>query len=223
MNIQAKYLFRCSFLFSVLFLLLGFLLEFQYMENLDRLWGKHGYQFWDLDPFFIFLSFIGSRNFLYPAMLVVSIYLIFKRYHFAIMMVWVNIVGVRFINTCIKGIYQRERPSLEHLVDAHFYSFPSGHAMNSMATYGMLAFLFILIVQNWKIKIFAVLSASIIILMIGTSRIYLGVHYPLDVLAGYFAGAAWLTLLIGVWAKLKSNNHERDFLRMGISTEKWIK
>lgn len=193
------------------------------MESLDRQWGRYGYQFWDLDSFFIFLSFMGSRNFLYPAIFVVSIYLFIKRYHFAIIVVWVNILGVRFLNTCIKGIYQRERPSLEHLVDAPFYSFPSGHAMNSIATYGMLAFLFLLIVHNRKIKILSVFLASIIILLIGTSRIYLGVHFPLDVIAGYLAGAAWLTLLIGCWTKLKSRSHEENFMKMGIFSSKWIK
>lgn len=223
MKIQAKYLFRCSILFGLLFIMLGFLLEFQSVESLDRQWGRYGYQFWELDSFFIFLSFIGSRNFLYPAMFVVSIYLLVKRYHFAIMMVWVNIVGVRLLNTCMKGIYQRERPSLEHLVDANFYSFPSGHAMNSMAAYGLLTFLFLFIQHNRKLKIFAVFLASIIILFVGTSRIYLGVHYPLDVLAGYLAGAAWLTLLIGVWAKLRSKSHEANFLKMGIITNKSIK
>ncbi|MFE7062550.1 phosphatase PAP2 family protein [Sutcliffiella sp. NPDC057660] len=215
MKIQAKYLFRCSILLGLLFLLLGFLLEFQSVESLDRQWGRYGYQFWDLDWFFIFLSFIGSRNFLYPAMFVVSIYLLVKRYHFAIMMVWVNIVGVRLLNTCMKGIYQRERPSLEHLVDANFYSFPSGHAMNAMATYGMIAFLVLMIAHQRKIKVLAVFLASIIILLIGLSRIYLGVHYPLDVLAGYLAGAAWLTLLIGIWTKLRSKSHEVKFFENG--------
>ncbi|MGM0835178.1 MAG: phosphatase PAP2 family protein [Bacillota bacterium] len=182
------------------------------MESLDKQWGRIGYQFWQVDSFFIFLSFIGSRNFLYPAMIVVSIFLFVRRYYFAVMVVWVNILGVRLLNTCIKDIYQRERPSLDHLVDVHFYSFPSGHAMNSMAAYGMLAFLFILIVRNRVIKILTVFLASIIILLVGVSRIYLGVHFPLDVFAGYLAGASWLTLLIGLWKKLRSESRERKFM-----------
>ncbi|MGD6833958.1 phosphatase PAP2 family protein [Sutcliffiella halmapala] len=223
MIIQAKYLFRCSFLLSMLFLLLAFLLEFQFVESFDKQWGRMGYQFWEIDSFFIFMSFLGSRNFLYPAMIMVSIYLIVKRYFFAVMVIWVNIFGVRLLNTFLKRVFQRERPSLEHIVDVHFYSFPSGHAMNSMAVYGMLAFLCLVMVHKKVIKNITVFFASIIILLIGISRIYLGVHFPMDVLAGYFAGAAWLTLLIGVWAKLRSKNHERDFLRMGIFTVKWLK
>lgn len=182
------------------------------MENLDVRWGRMGYQFWEADSFFIFMSFLGSRNFLYPVMILVSIYLIVRRYYFAVMVVWVNILGVRLLNTIIKGLFQRERPSLDHIVDVHFYSFPSGHAMNSMAAYGMLALLFHLIVRNRVIKILTVVIASIIILLIGTSRIYLGVHFPLDVFAGYIAGAAWLTLLIGIWKKLRSESKERKFM-----------
>ncbi|MCA1319540.1 phosphatase PAP2 family protein [Bacillus tianshenii] len=212
MNIQAKYLFLCSFLFILLFLLLGFLLEFQTVENLDERWGRMWYQFLKADSFFIFMSFIGSRNFLYPVMILVTIFLLVKRYYFAVMVVWVNILGVRLLNTLIKGIFQRERPSLDHIVDVHFYSFPSGHAMNSMAAYGMLALLFLLIVRNRVIKILTVVIASILILLIGTSRIYLGVHFPLDVFAGYLAGAAWLTFLIGIWKKLRSESKERKYM-----------
>jgi undecaprenyl-diphosphatase len=210
MNVQAKYLFRSSIIFTLTFFVLGYLLEFKYVEGLDRKWGQYGYQFGEADAFFIFMSSIGSSKFLYPALFLVSLYLLIKKLHVAIMMVWVNLVGVRLLNTSIKSIYQRERPSLEHIVDASFYSFPSGHAMNAMAFYGMLALLVLFITGNRKIKVLAILISSMIILLIGMSRIYLGVHYPLDVLAGFIAGAAWLTLLIGIWLKIRSRVEQAD-------------
>lgn len=204
MDIQAKHLFGSSFILCMIFLLLGYLMEFKYVVNLDSQWSEYGYQFWDADPFFIFMTFLGSSYFLFPSTFLISIYLLIKKFHVAITMVWVNIIGIRLFNTLIKNIYQRERPTLEHIVDVSSYSFPSGHAMNAMAFFGMLAFIVHLNVSHRKIKIISILVATMITLLIGMSRVYLGVHFPLDVLAGYIAGAAWLTLLIGVWIKLGS-------------------
>ncbi len=92
------------------------------------------------------------------------------------------------LNTILKILFSRERPNILRLVEVSGFSFPSGHAMNNMALYTMLILLLLtLFNDSLKIKILS-LSIFILPLTIGFSRIYLGVHYPSDVLAGLFAG-----------------------------------
>jgi undecaprenyl-diphosphatase len=73
------------------------------------------------------------------------------------------------------------------------YSFPSGHALASLCFYGILAAVLSDRMRGRKPKFFIWLVASLLVGMIGLSRIYLGVHYPSDVIAGYLAGAVWIT------------------------------
>ncbi|MNH89994.1 putative undecaprenyl-diphosphatase YbjG [compost metagenome] len=100
------------------------------------------------------------------------------------------------LNSVIKRIFKRDRPTLHRIAEANGFSFPSGHAMATIALYGGLAFLL------WKhapalIGRIIILTVSIVlILMIGVSRIYLGVHYPSDVLAGYLLSGSLLAIFI---------------------------
>jgi undecaprenyl-diphosphatase len=73
------------------------------------------------------------------------------------------------------------------------YSFPSGHALGSLCFYGILASVLSDRMRPGKQKFFVWLAAAFLVAMIGLSRIYLGVHYPSDVIAGYLAGAVWVT------------------------------
>ena len=76
------------------------------------------------------------------------------------------------------------------------YSFPSGHAMVSFVVYGMPAYLAVLTLENWRARVAIVFGAALLVILIGFSRVYLGVHYPSDVLAGYAAGGVWLSALV---------------------------
>lgn len=101
------------------------------------------------------------------------------------------------LNIVLKNTIERQRPpELGRLVFAEFYSFPSGHAMSAITFYGFIIYLsFILIKKAW-LKYGITLLCIFMTLMIGISRIYLGVHYPSDILAGYVAGFAWLMFCI---------------------------
>ncbi|MCK9906483.1 phosphatase PAP2 family protein, partial [Frankia sp. Cpl3] len=89
------------------------------------------------------------------------------------------------------------RPSMHHLVEAGSYSFPSGHAMVSAAFYGMLGYLIWLnLRQRTKPAWYVVALTVLLIVAIGISRVYLGVHFPSDVIAGFAAGSIWLTACI---------------------------
>lgn len=95
-------------------------------------------------------------------------------------------------NPLLKLVFNRERPSIEHLVVETSYSFPSGHAVTSIMLYGTLIALLPLLIQNKKLVYPLQGLLGLLILAIGVSRIYLGVHFPSDIIGGYALGLAWL-------------------------------
>lgn len=105
----------------------------------------------------------------------------------------INIVLIQGAgNVLLKLFFNRERPSVEHLVEASGKSFPSGHSSGSMLFFGTLIFLMPKLIANKNIRLAVQILLGFLILMIGTSRIYVGVHYPTDVLGGFLIGASWL-------------------------------
>jgi undecaprenyl-diphosphatase len=104
--------------------------------------------------------------------------------------------GEAILGIVLKETFQRPRPqSFFGFVPPDSYSFPSGHAFASLCFFGTLAWL-ISKHQSGKLPIFLIWTAAVFfILTIGSSRIYLGVHYPSDILAGYLAGITWLVAI----------------------------
>ena len=94
-----------------------------------------------------------------------------------------------------KLAFHRPRP-IEAVIMEHSYSFPSGHATIAIAVYGFLGYLFIRSTQNWKLRVNLFFATVLLILLIGVSRIVLGVHYLSDVWSGYLVGTLWL--IIGI-------------------------
>jgi undecaprenyl-diphosphatase len=95
-------------------------------------------------------------------------------------------------NIVLKKVINRARPSLEHLVSVNTLSYPSGHAMSAMAFYGFLIYLCIRYRMARWLRYLLVSVLVLLILSIGISRIYLGVHYPTDVAAGFIGGLIWV-------------------------------
>ncbi len=101
--------------------------------------------------------------------------------------------GGMLLNVVLKAVFQRSRPEWEAAIAvAGGWSFPSGHAMGSLVAYGMLAYLVLLVVRRPVLRVAVVLALATLVLLIGFSRLYLGVHYLSDVVAGYAAGMVWL-------------------------------
>src|ERR1700694_3515040 len=107
-------------------------------------------------------------------------------------------VGAGVLDTLLKHIIQRPRPvyAIAILRD-HSFSFPSGHAMASLVAYGMIGYLLVTLSANrWPARLAIVSAVGVLVLAIGVSRLYLGVHYFSDVVGGYAAGVVWLSACI---------------------------
>ncbi|WP_339146290.1 MULTISPECIES: phosphatase PAP2 family protein [unclassified Sutcliffiella] len=207
-KIRPEAFFKTSIILFLLFLLVAGLTLVEAAVSFDTMLGENMYRFADMDRFFIFLSYIGSRLFFYPALIVLSVVLLFKKKWSLVLFIWCNLVGVRLLNTFLKSIFTRERPTLDHIVEAGYYSFPSGHSMNSMAFFGAIAILVLIVVRSDWIRITVVMSCILLILLIGCSRVYLGVHFPLDVLGGFLMGASWLFFISAILLKLEQQNRK---------------
>ena len=114
-----------------------------------------------------------------------------------------GIVGTAGLNVVLKHIIQRERPNINRLIPEKGYSFPSGHSMMSMAFYGMLIFLIFKYVKNTALKWTLIVIFTILLSTIGITRIYLGVHYPSDVIGGFLVSLTYLFILTEIYNKVK--------------------
>ena len=112
-----------------------------------------------------------------------------------------NLVLVTILNVLLKNILRRPRPTEYRLIDESGYSFPSGHSMISMAFYGFIIYLVFKYIRNKYLKWFLITFLSILIVSIGISRIYLGVHYTSDVLAGFLISISYLIMYVSLIKK----------------------
>ena len=125
----------------------------------------------------------------------VLVYLLMIGRKGAAALVVVSIGGGMLLSSVLKLLFARARPDLvPHAVDVFTASFPSGHATMTAAVYFTLGALLMRVVPERRLKIFVMVAAVVIVLIVGVSRVYLGVHWPTDVLAGWCIGFAWATL-----------------------------
>ncbi|GLB61118.1 phosphatase PAP2 family protein [Cytobacillus sp. NCCP-133] len=149
-----------------------------------------------LTEFMNVITFFGSVKWLVIAVIIASVLLIIvKKISLAFFMMISSGVGALF-NILLKLIFKRERPDIMPLIEAQGFSFPSGHSMGSFIFYGSLAYIIIHLARSRRWKAAWSLLLSCFIIAIGISRIYLGVHFPSDVIAGFAAGGVWLTIMI---------------------------
>ena len=122
-------------------------------------------------------------------------YLVIARRRHAAVFILVATVGGALLSTALKGLYSRPRPDVvPHLAYVNSYSFPSGHAMLSAVVYLTLGALLARLVEGRWTKLYFVGVAVLLTVLVGSSRVYLGVHFPTDVAAGWAAGVAWAVL-----------------------------
>ena len=115
--------------------------------------------------------------------------------------IWLNVIIVFIMNQILKLSFFRARPDINRLVEESGFSFPSGHSMVSTALYGFLIYVIYKEVINEKSRNILILVLTMLVAVIGISRIYLGVHYASDVLAGMAVSVAYLVIYIKVVEK----------------------
>ncbi|TAA69726.1 phosphatase PAP2 family protein [Planococcus salinarum] len=150
-----------------------------------------------MDFIMIFITELGSVWFLGTLSIVVILALWFKaKDKWSVLFFITAVGGGGLLTTLLKRFYSRERPSINEAIDAVGFSFPSGHSMGSLIFYGFIMFLIIRGPQKEWVKWTVSLSLAVLVVLIGISCIYLGAHYPSDVVAGYIAGTIWLLLCL---------------------------
>ncbi len=149
----------------------------------------------ELIRIFTWITLIGKWQIVISSAIVLSVILWLWRKRSYLLPFWVTIVGSELFNSLGKLAFHRARPDVAFYAEDTF-SFPSGHATISIAFYGFLTYILFRQLKKWKYKINALFFGIVIILAIGLSRLYLGVHFLSDVWGGYLLGALWL--LIGI-------------------------
>lgn len=143
---------------------------------------------------------LGYYMVVVPLLAAFSLAFYLRGWRLSAVMLVISTAGSVFLTTVLKGVFRRARPEvIDSGYSAGFYSFPSGHATVAVGFYGALALILAYHLRGparWAV----VLIGTAVVLLIGFSRLYLGVHYPTDVLAGFLAAPLWLVSVGGVYA-----------------------
>ncbi|MBD0379467.1 phosphatase PAP2 family protein [Paenibacillus sedimenti] len=147
-----------------------------------------------LTPIAKFFTTLGKGSTEFILFFMVAALFLFKfKHRWETLILFLGVLGTWGLNTLLKGIFERARPVGQRLIEEDGFSFPSGHAMVSSLFYGLIGYLlWINLRRTWKGAWLIPVITVLVIICIGLSRVYLGVHYPSDVLAGFAAGVACL-------------------------------
>jgi undecaprenyl-diphosphatase len=143
----------------------------------------------------VFFSYLG-QELLYVFLLVLLLILFtLKKWRDIVILVTIASSGA-VVNIVIKELISRDRPTIDPLFQEIFHSFPSFHAMNSFIFYSICVYFVYKYTRNRIYTLFSFLVGLIFVVCVGISRIYLGVHYPTDIIAGYLVGLVWVTTVL---------------------------
>ncbi|MFJ8258395.1 phosphatase PAP2 family protein [Peribacillus asahii] len=205
-------------LFSTICLYMFISLSTDFIEKKQFLFDKNvidtirSYASPAMDGFMLFMTEMGSK-FMLGLLLVISMTWLFvkRKDVWGMRLYFITVAGGGLLNLLLKNFFERERPNINRIIEADGFSFPSGHSMGSMTYYGFLGYLVLRSKRKPLSKLGLGILLCLFILLIGISRIYLGVHYPSDVLAGFIAGSVWLVTCISLLEIIylyKENRHK---------------
>lgn len=138
------------------------------------------------------ITALGGVTVLVLVVGLVAGFLIAARHWLTLALVLAGTISGSTVVTLVKGLVARARPDVtDHLVQVYDASFPSGHAANSACVYLTLALLLLQITEGRAVKRYILAAAMVLVSAIGITRIYLGVHWPSDVLGGWIFGSLW--------------------------------
>jgi undecaprenyl-diphosphatase len=166
----------------------------------------HQYASPALTRLMIATSFLGSRA-LFVFAVISLVFFLHHRWRRAAIWLAVTLAGALVLELTLKFAFHRPRPTPFFVPTPSTYSFPSGHALFSFCFYGVLAGLLSGRIRSLPLRVLIWTLAALLVLAIGLSRIYLGVHYPSDVIAGYLTASLWVGTMVAVdrWRTRRKN------------------
>ena len=177
----------------------------------------HEYASPSVTRFMIGISYLGGNGLVIGAFGAFFLFL-YLRWRRATLWLVITILGALVLDVSLKLGFHRQRPEPFFGAVPLTYSFPSGHSLFSFCFYGVLAGLWSGRVRSRILRILIWTFAAVLVLMIGLSRIYLGVHYPSDVIAGYLAATIWVSTLVGLDRQRVRRRASRKSAKQNYST-----
>jgi membrane protein DedA with SNARE-associated domain/membrane-associated phospholipid phosphatase len=151
------------------------------------------------------VTWLGSSYVLVPVLVAATVVLLRRRDRRAVGRLWAALLGAVVLYTLAKPLVHRTRPPATDLIGhATGPAYPSGHATQAIAAWGMLAVV-LAAGRSLRARVLLLSAAAVVVLLVGASRVYLGAHWPTDVLAGYALGGTWLALVIAL--RLRRRGH----------------
>ncbi len=159
--------------------------------------GIHQFASPTLDTVMIAITRVGDPHTVVPLTLVVFALLLWKKRFLEAKFFALDTSGGAALSYFLKLAFNKDRPQLwDSSINEITYSYPSGHALGSMVLYGFLSYLVARLFPQYAKASYAI--ATLLILAIGFSRLYLGVHWPTDIIGGYAIGFLWITVCISL-------------------------
>lgn len=198
------YVVTATIALAVLVYYAGTVAYFTFDVTIER-WVQGFTPYW-FDALMRFVSDLGFAplSYLLPALVILVLFVIGLRWEASVLTI--AVVGVGLLSTFVKMVVQRQRPTLD-LVNVFGplsdYSFPSGHVLFFTAFFGLLFFLLYTLTPHSMLRTLGLVVMGALIGLVGVSRVYLGQHWPSDVLGSYLMGSVWLALMIYLyrWGK----------------------
>jgi undecaprenyl-diphosphatase len=152
------------------------------------------------------ITSLGSTEVASFIAIVFGLYLLRRRQPYWLAATWLTVFGGMLLNRLLKYVFHRARPHFDDpMLTLTSYSFPSGHTKTATVLYGVLAAFLVVRTKSWRRRVLVIFAASLLIALVGFSRIYLGAHYLSDVLGALAEGLAWLALCLtavhSVWRR----------------------
>jgi undecaprenyl-diphosphatase len=202
--------FYLSLLFAIGFGLIAFSISYKKMDNFDTNTAEYLQSLNSplLTNIMKFFTFIGSGTVIAIIVIlaIIFLYRVLKHRSELILLIGV-VIGSGLLNLVLKIIFHRARPTINRLIEESGFSFPSGHSMAAFTLYGILTFLLWKHISSNRGRGLLIIISVLMITMIGISRIYLGVHYPSDVLGGFLASSTWLIFSIWTYQRYQETKY----------------